>query len=432
MQERYTTFRALRLRNYRLFFGGQGVSLIGTWMQQIAMSWLVYRMTDSAFLLGAVAFCTQIPSFLLSPLTGVLADRWDRRAILVVTQTISMVQAFVLALLIFTGVIAVWHIIVLGVLIGCVNAFDIPARHSFVIDMVEKKEMLGNAIALNSFMFNAARLIGPSIAGVLIASLGEGVCFFLNGVSFIFVILALLAMQIVPRKMQPRTGNLIEELREGVSYAFGFPPIRAILMLISAISLMGMSYAVLMPVFARDVLGGGPRTLGTLMASAGVGALIGTLYLASQKDVLALRWTLPASTAIFGAGLIAFSFSRLLPLSILLLFIAGFGLIVQMAMSNTILQMIVDDDKRGRVMSLYTMAFMGMTPLGSLLSGYLASRFGAPFALALGGFVCVAAAWLFATRVPALQRMLHGISGAVPDLMGGIETVTELINTEKE
>jgi len=432
MQERYTIFRALRLRNYRLFFGGQGVSLIGTWMQQIAMSWLVYRMTDSAFLLGAVAFCTQIPSFLLSPISGVFADRWDRRAILVVTQTISMVQAFALALLIFAGVIAVWHIIVLGMLLGCVNAFDIPARHSFVIDMVERKEMLGNAIALNSFMFNAARLIGPSIAGVLIASLGEGMCFFFNGVSYIFVILALLAMQIVPRKMQPRTGNVIEELREGVAYAFGFPPIRAILMLISAISLMGMSYAVLMPVFARDVLGGGPRTLGILMASAGVGALIGTLYLASQKDVLRLRWTLPASTAIFGAGLIAFSFSRLLPLSILLLFIAGFGLIVQMAMSNTILQMIVDDDKRGRVMSLYTMAFMGMTPLGSLLSGYLASRFGAPFALSLGGSVCMAAACLFATRVPALQRMHYGIPGAAPDLMSGIETVTELINTEKE
>lgn len=430
-----TTFRALHSRNYRLFFGGQGVSLVGTWMQQVAMSWLVYRLTGSAFLLGAVAFATQIPSFVLAPLTGVLADRWNRHRILVATQTVSMVQAFLLAALTLSGAVHVWHLIALGLLLGCVNAFDIPARHSFVVDMVERREMMGNAIALNSFMFNAARLIGPSIAGLLVASAGEGVCFLINGLSFGAVIGALLAMRVPPRKGSPRAAHMLGELREGVSYAFNSRPIRAILLLVSVVGLMGMSYAVLMPIFAKDIIGGGPRTLGFLMSAAGVGALLGTLYLASRREVAGLEWALPVSTVIFGAGVTAFALSHQLWLSLLLLFVAGFGLIVQMALCNTILQTIVDDDKRGRVMSLYSMAFMGMAPIGSLIAGALAARLGAPFAVATGGSVCMVAALLFATELDALRRVLRparGVEGAIPEVISGIETVAAISYSERE
>ena len=422
-------FRSLRYRNYRLFFSGQSVSLIGTWMQHIAMSWLVYRLTNSAFLLGAVAFCSQIPAFVLSPFTGVLADRLNRRRILIATQSISMVQAFALAVLTLAGVIRVWQVIVLGILLGCVNSLDIPARHSFIMDMVEKREALGNAIALNSFMFNFARLVGPSLAGVLIACWGEGMCFLLNGVSFFCVIGSLLAMEITVPHRRARDSNLLHDLREGLAYTFGFAPIRSILLLLSASSLMGMSYAVLMPVFARDVLHGGPQTLGFLMAAAGVGALLATVYLASRKDVLRLGKMLPVSTAIFAAGLIAFSLSRVLWLSLSLLLVAGFGMMVQMALSNTVLQVIVEDDKRGRVMSFYTMSFMGVAPLGSLLAGYLASRIGAPDTLMIGGLVCVLAALVFALRIGELQRMLHPLyrkMGVIPEVASGIQVAVEL------
>jgi MFS family permease len=422
-------FRSLRYRNYRLFFGGQSISLIGTWMQHIAMSWLVYRLTNSVFLLGVVAFCAQIPAFVLSPFTGVLADRWNRRGILIVTQTISMVQAFLLAVLTLAGVIQVWQVIVLGMLLGCVNSLDIPARQSFIMDMVEKREVLGNAIALNSFMFNFARLVGPSLAGIIIAYSGEGTCFLLNGVSFLCVIGSLLAMEIAVRRHGARDSRLLHDLREGLAYTFGFTPIRSILLLLSVSSLMGMSYVVLMPVFARDILHGGPQTLGFLMAAAGVGALLATVYLASRKDVLRLGKMLPVSTALFAAGLIAFSLSRVLWLSLSLLFVAGFGMMVQMALSNTVLQVIVDDDKRGRVMSFYTMSFMGMAPLGSLLAGYLASRIGAPHTLMIGGLACALAALVFALRIEELQRMLHPVyrrMGIIPEVASGIQAAVEL------
>ena len=414
-------FRALKYRNFRIFFFGQSISLIGTWMQYVAMSWLVYRMTNSVFMLGVVGFASQIPAFILSPFTGVLADRHNRHKILLFTQTLALLQALILAILTMTGNIQVWHIIVMGIFLGCVNSLDIPARQSFILQMIEEKENLGNAIALNSMMFNMARLIGPSIAGVLIAITGEGMCFLINAISYVAVITSLIAMDegIKIRKDKKVDYDIFKDLKEGFNYAFGFKPIRAILLLLSIIGLMGMSYAVLMPVFAKDVLGGGAYTLGFLMAAVGVGALAGTVYLASRKKAIALGNTLPVSAGIFGIGITAFSFSHNIWLSLLLLFIAGFGIMVQMAASNTILQTIVDDDKRGRVMSLYTMAFMGMAPLGSLLAGIIAARFGASNTLIFSGLCCIIASVIFACRVPSLRRIVQPIyvkMGIIPEI----------------
>lgn len=400
-----TTFRALGYRNFRLFFVGQGISLVGTWIQQIAMGWLVYRLTNSAFMLGVVGFSSQIPSFILSPLTGVLADRWNRRTILVLTQIFSMAQAFILAYLTLSGKVAVWHIVSLGALLGLANSVDIPARQSFIIDMVERKELLGNAIALNSFMFNAARLIGPSIAGIIIGVSGEGVCFLVNGLSFFAVLISLLMMKIKDRRVKGGRPNVIAGLAEGISYTFGFAPIRSILILLGIYSLMGMSYAVLMPVFARDILRGGPDMMGFLMASVGVGALVGTIYLASRKRVVRLGRTIPVAAFIFSASIIVFSLSRVPWLSSIILVFTGFGLMVHMASSNTVIQTIVDDDKRGRVMSFYAMAFMGMAPIGSLLAGAMASWVGAPNTLIIGGIFCLAAAFQFAREIPILKAM---------------------------
>ena len=404
-------FRALRYRNFRVFFFGQGISLTGTWMQYVAMSWLVYRMTNSAFMLGVVGFSSQIPTFILSPFTGVLADRHNRYKMLLLTQALAMLQAFILAFLILTGNIAVWHIIVMGIFLGCVNSLDMPARHSFILQMIEEKENLGNAIALNSMMFNFARLIGPSIAGVLIAAAGEGLCFLVNAVSYLAVIASLFAMDkgVKIRKNKKEDYGIFKDLKEGFNYAFRFQPIRQILLLLGIIGLMGMSYAILMPVFARDVLGGGPHTLGFLMAAVGSGALAGTAYLASRKSTITLGNILPVSAGMFGLGIVLFSFSHNLWLSLGLLFFSGFGIMVQMAASNTILQTIVDDDKRGRIMSFYTMAFMGMAPLGSLLAGILASKIGAMNTLVISGLSCVIAALIFSTRVPSLRKILQPI-----------------------
>jgi MFS family permease len=424
-----TIFHSFRYRNYRLFFSGQSVSLIGIWMQHVATGWLVYRLTNSAFLLGVVAFWSQIPAFVLSPLAGVLADRWDKRRILIVTQTVAMIQAFLLAALTIAGVIRVWQIILLGNLLGCVYSLDIPARHSFLVDMVERKKDLGNAIALNSARFNLARLVGPSLAGILIAYSSEGICFFLNGVSFIFVIISLFAMKIAKSKPVAHKSHFLHDLKEGLVYTFGFAPIRSILMLLGVSSLMGMTYVVLMPIVAKDVLHGGPQTLGFLMAASGMGALLATVYLASRKDMLRLGKMLPFSTAIFGGGLVAFSFSRVLWLSLPLLFVAGFGVMVQLALSNTVLQVIVEDDKRGRVMSFYMMSLMGLAPLGSLLSGFMASRIGVAHTLMIGGIACALASSIFALRMKALQRMLHPVyrkMGIVPEVASGIQAAVEL------
>ena len=401
--------RALAYRNYRLFFGGQSLSLIGTWMQQIAMSWLVYRMTNSVFLLGLVGFTGQFPTVIFGSFAGVYADRLNRRNLLVVTQTFAMLQAFVLAFLTLTGFIAVWHLIVLSILLGTVNAVDVPARQSFVVDMVENKNDLGNAIALNSFMFNGARLVGPSIAGILIAYVGEGVCFLLNGISFFFIILALIAMKTTQKVQQRSSDAMLHELKEGFQYAIGFAPIRYIILLVGLISFLNMPYFVLLPVFARDILHGGSHTLGFLMGATGIGALTGALYMASRKSVIGLGRLITISTCVFGCGLIAFSFSRYLPLSLCLMLFTGFGMIVCMASCNTIVQTIVDEDKRGRVMSFYVIAFVGMAPFGSLIGGSIASKIGAPLTLASCGVLSIVGAIFFYGRLPEIRKYVRPI-----------------------
>ena len=422
-------FRSLQYRNYRLFFGGQGISLIGTWIQRIAMPWLVYRLTGSVFLLGVVGFASQIPAFLLAPFAGVLTDRWNRYYILIATQILAMIQALALAFLFFMGAVEVWHIILLSIFLGFVNAFDMPARQSFVVEMVEKREDLGNAIALNSSMVNSARLLGPSIAGVLIAATGEGICFLINGLSYLFVIVSLLMMKVTLRKVKTQDTQVLQGLKEGFSYAFGFAPIRSIILLLGLVSLMGMPYAVLMPVFAKEILHGGSHTFGFLMGASGIGALIGALYLASRRSILGLGKIIPLSAAIFGFGLIAFSLSRFFLLSLALMLLTGLAMIMQMASSNTILQTIVDDDKRGRVMSFYTMAFIGTAPFGSLLAGGLASSIGAPNTLIIGGVSSVLGAILFASKLSDLKKMVRPIYvrlGIISEVASGIQTATEL------
>lgn len=422
--------RALGHRNYRLFFSGQSVSLIGTWMTRIATSWLVYRLTGSAMLLGVVGFAGQIPSFLLAPFAGVLVDRWNRHRLLVWTQVLAMLQSLALAVLALSGRVNIHHVIWLSVLQGLINAFDMPARQAFVVEMIERREDLPNAIALNSSMVNASRLLGPSVGGVIIAAVGEGWCFMIDAVSYVAVIASLLLMRVTPRERRQAAGaNVLGQLREGFAYAARFAPIRKVLMLLALVSLVGMPYTVLMPVFADEVLRGGPNTLGLLMAASGVGALAGALFLAARKSVLGLGKYIPLAAAAFGAGLVAFSFSRALWPALVLMVLTGLGFMVQMASSNTVLQTIVDEDKRGRVMSFYTMAFMGTAPFGSLLAGGVAERVGTPYTLLLGGVGCVLGAAWFALSLPALRRDVRPIYvriGILPEVATGIHTTSEL------
>jgi len=411
-------FRALRYRNYRLFFIGQSISLIGTWMQQVAISWLVYSLTNSAFMLGVVAFSGLISTFLLTPFAGVLVDRLDRHRILVVTQTLAMLQAFALAVVVLTGTAAVWNLILLSAALGFINAFDMPTRQAFVLDMVTNLEDLGNAIALNSSLFNSARLIGPSVAGVLVALVGEGLCFLINGISFIAVIACLLAMKITPTPPRGRQEDFLRGMKDGANYAFGYPPIKYIVILLAFSALVAMPYPVLMPVFAKEVLQGGANTLGFLMAAAGAGALAGAIYLALRKNVFGLDKVIVVSTCSFGVGLICFSLSRITALSMLFMAVTGFGMVVQLAASNTILQTIADDDKRGRVMSLYIMSFMGLAPFGSLLFGGLADYIGAPNTLLIGGACMLAGALLFTRKFSSVKGMVHRAyvkKGLVPE-----------------
>jgi MFS family permease len=423
--------RALAHRNFRLFFLGQTISLVGTWMQQVAMTWLVYDLTRSPFLLGVVGFSGQIPTFFLAPLAGVLTDRWKRHRALLATQSLAMLQAFLLYGLTLTDLSdssKVGVVIGLSVLLGLVNAFDMPLRQAFLIDMIDRPD-LPNAIALNSSMVNAARLVGPSLAGLLIALVGTGLCFLLNGLSYLAVLAALWAMRVPPRPAVGRHPPLLHGLREGFVYAFGFRPIRAILLLLSLISLTGVPLMLLMPVFATDVLKGGPDTLGFLMAAAGLGALTGGLYLASRKSVLGLGRVMTLAASVFGLGMIAFSFSKLTWLSCLLLVPTGFAMMVQMAASNTVLQTLVDEDKRGRVMSFYTMAFMGMAPLGSLLAGALATHIRAPATVRLGGMACIGGAVVFGLRLPALRALARPIyqrAGILPEVAAGVQATAEL------
>jgi len=400
-------FRSLTHRNYRLFFVGQGISLIGTWMQRIAISWLVYRLSNSALLLGLVGFASQIPTFLLAPFAGALADRWNRQRMLVVIQTLAMIQALILAFLIYRETIVIWQIVLLSIFLGCVNAFDIPTRQSFVVDMVENKEDLGNAIALNSSLVNGARLLGPSVAGILIAAVGEGMCFLLNGISYIAVIIALLSMRIASKEPVVHKTRILQEVKEGFTYVFRVGPIRSILLLFALVSFMGMPYQVLMPLFAGEVFHGGPDTLGFLMGATGIGALIGTFYLASRKNAIGLGKITVSTAGIFGIGLVVFSLSRLLWVSLLFMILTGFGMMVQMASGNTILQTIVDDDKRGRVMSFYTVAFMGMAPFGNLLAGELADKIGAPNTILLSGVCCILGALIFIKKLSSVLEEAH-------------------------
>ena len=402
-------WRALRHRNFRLFFGGQSISLIGTWMTRIDTSWLVYRLTGSALLLGTVSFAGQIPTFLFSPLAGVWVDRLDRRQVLIWTQTLSMIQSLALAALTLSHQITIHWILGLSVMQGIINAFDMPGRQSFMIQMVNDKRDLSNAIAINSSMVNMARLIGPSLAGMLIAVTSEGWCFLIDGISYIAVIVSLLMMHLPAARSMRKTSSTLTDLKAGWTYVSQFLPIRTILLLFAVVSLMGMPFVVLMPIFAAKVLHGGPHTLGFLMGAMGVGALVSALALAARKSVKGLVRMIPMAAAVFGIGLIGFGLSRVFWLSMITVMIAGAGMMQGMAGSNTVIQTIVSEDKRGRVMSYYTMAFVGMAPFGSLLAGALAHAIGAPWTVVLNGAaVLLGAAW-FSTQLPAVRREIRPI-----------------------
>ena len=411
-----TTLRALRHRNFQLFFSGQLISLIGTWMQSVAQSWLVYRLTGSSLLLGSVGFASQIPVFLVAPLGGIVADRFNRQRVVIGTQISSMVLAFILAVLTLTRTVQVWHIFVLAALLGVVNAFDIPARQSFLVDMVGKEDLM-NAIALNSSMFNGARIIGPAIAGILVAKIGEGWCFFAslgtafgyapvffaNSVSYIAVIIGLLMMSVPRPSRRAASGPAVGHIIEGFQFARQTGPIRALLLLLGLVSLVAMPYTVLMPVFADKILHGGARGLGILMGATGVGALLGALTLATRAGVRGLGRWVAFSCGGFGVSLVLFSFSRNFWVSATLLLPVGFCMMLQMSSSNTLIQAMVPDHLRGRVMALYTMMFMGMAPFGSLFAGALADRLGAPLTVSIGAVACIGAASLFFFHLPKIR-----------------------------
>ena len=401
--------RALASRNFRLFFGGQSISLVGTWITRIATSWLVYRLTGSVLLLGVVGFCGQIPTLLLAPFAGVLVDRWDRHRILVVTQALSLLQSAALAVLTLAGVITVPHVLLLQIAQGVINAFDTPARQAFVSEMVEDRADLPNAIALNSSMVNASRIIGPSVGGLVIGAVGEGWCFALDAVSYVAVLASLRAMRLVPRVRPPRETQMREELAAGFRYVTRFVPVRSALVLLSLVSIMGMPYTVLMPAISANVLHGGPHTLGFLMTASGAGALAGALYLASRRSVLGLGRAMAVASSTFGAGLVAFSLSRSLWLSLILLPIVGAGMMITMAAANTVIQTVVREELRGRVMAFYTMAFLGTAPIGSLIAGVAADRIGPQRTIMLGGLSCIAAGTWFALSLPRLRELVRPI-----------------------
>lgn len=421
--------RALRHRNYRLFFAGQGISLVGTWLTRVATSWLVYRLTGSALLLGLVSFAGQVPTFLLAPFAGVLIDRWNRHRILVVTQAIAMAQSALLAYFALSGTITVAHLLVLALVQGLINAFDMPARQSFVVEMVESRADLPNAIALNSSLVNAARLLGPSIGGVLIAAVGEGWCFAIDAASYLAVLASLLAMRVQPRAIERSSARVLAQLREGARYVFSLSTIRTLLLLLALVSFTGVPYTVLSPVFAAEVLGGGPHTLGLLMGSSGIGALCGALWLASRKTVVGLGRALVVTSTMLGVGLIVFAVSPWLWLSVPALLLVGGGMIVSMGASNTILQTLVDEDKRGRVMGFYAMAFFGMAPFGSLAAGALADRFGAPATVLGCGAATLVGAGLFARTLPDLRRVIRPIYqrlGILPAIAEGLHQTSAM------
>jgi MFS family permease len=402
-------WRALRHRNFRLFFGGQTISLVGTWMTRIATAWLVYRLTGSALLLGTVGFVGQIPTFLLTPFAGVVVDRANRRQVLIWTQTLAMVQSLALAWLTLSHRITIAEVLVLSAFQGLINAFDMPGRQAFMVQMVEDRGDLSNAIAINSSMVNVARLVGPSLAGLVIAASSEGYCFLIDGISYIAVIISLLMMRVHVEAVRRAATGMFHQLHEGWSYVSSFTPVRMILTLFALVSLMGMPYMVLMPIFAAQVLHGGAHTLGFLMGAAGAGALISAFSLVLRRSVRGLTRMIPISAVVFGGGLVAFGFSRWLALSLVLMLFTGFGMLQGMTASNTIIQTLVPEDKRGRVMSYYTAAFVGMAPWGSLLAGSMAHWIGAPRTVMFTGSCCIAGGIWFWTRLPAIRREMRPI-----------------------
>jgi MFS family permease len=427
--------RALRHRNYRLFMLGQGISLIGTWMQQTALAWLVFELTGSSLMLGVVAFAGQIPTFFIAPVAGVFSDHFSRRGTLLVTQSVAMLQALALVALLWRGSLQVWQILGLSVVLGVANAFDLPTRQAFVVDMVPHRADLPNAIALNSSLVNASRLVGPFAAGLMLAAGGAIVCFLCNAISFLAVIVAYLSMRDLPTRVPPVGHRFRAGLAEGVRYAFGFTPIRALLMLMAVVSMMGMPMSVLLPAVASETLHGGPQLYGFLTGATGLGALTSALYLASRNTVLGLGKQIAWSLAGLGGAMIAFAWSRSVPLSFALLMVSGFSLMLTMAGCNTLLQTIVDEDKRGRVMSFYTMSFMGTAPLGSLLAGSVAEHFGIPVALMLGGSSCIVGSLVFGWHLPQLREKVRPIyrrAGILPELATAVSTTAELSTPPQE
>jgi len=400
-------FRALKYRNYRSFFVGQAISVIGTWMQQTAMSWLVYRITNSPWLLGTTAFFGQIPNLILAPFAGVFVDRFNKHKIVILTQTLALIQALILSILTLSGVIQVWHIILMNIFLGVVNSVDAPARQSFVVEMVDRKEDLANAIALNSFIFNSARLIGPTISGFVVALLGEGICFLINAISYLAVIIALLFMRLKPKKSIPTQNNILQNLKEGFVYSFKFLVVRYTLIYLSICSMVASFYQVLMPVFAGKVFHGGPQTLGFLMGALGIGTLIGALYVAGRKSILGIERNIAYSLVFMGLGLILFSISKTFILSFLLLILIGFTYIINVVSSNTLVQTVIDDEIRGRVMSFYVMFFMGAMPIGSFLGGALGNIIGPSYTVLLGGIICLLSFSFYYSRLSLLNTNIQ-------------------------
>lgn len=395
--------RALYNRNYRVFFIGQGLSAAGTWTQNIAMSWLIYRLTDSAWMLGLVAFASQIPNFLLAPVAGVWVDRLPKQRVLIATQILSLIQALALTILTLAGNIEIWHILSLSLFLGCINAIDVPARHAMTVQMVTKQEDKHNALALNSVTYNMARLLGPTAAGILIPIIGEGLCFLLNSMSYLVSILSLAVLKIKENQRPVCQDNVFQSFIEGYSYTFGQLPLRNILLLLGVVSLTGIPYVVLLPIFAAQNLAGGAGTLGLLMAISGFGSVVGALFLASRLTFLGLDKLLAVASALIGISLTCFVFASTVWFSSILMFCLGIGFILQIVGSNTLLQSMVDDSLRGRVMSFYTMILMGVGPFGSLLSGALASKIGVVYTLTAGGICCLAGAALFIKNISVFR-----------------------------
>jgi MFS family permease len=412
-------FVSLHSRNYRLYFTGQSISLIGTWMQNVALSWLVYRLTGSVFLLGLVGFTSQIPTFILSPFTGVLIDRYNRLRIMILAQMSFMLQALVMTLLVLFNVIEVWHIVALSLVFGIISSFDAPARQSLVVDLISKKEDLGNAIALNSAVFNGARLVGPAVAGITIALVGEGLCFLLNTLSYVAVIYALSRIIIPAKPVIVQESNLKKIFTDGLHYTFSSFPIRRLLMQLAILSLVALPFIVLLPAYAKEILHGSSDTLGFLMSSLGAGALTGAIYMAGRKSILGLGRIISIFTTLLGSMIVLASFSEKTYFSLALFYMGGLSMILSIAAINTMLQTIADEDKRGRVMSFYAMALMGTTPIGNLLAGTIASGIGIPHTLLAGGTITILAGLWFEWDRKALRKYIHPIyirKGILPEM----------------